>query len=220
MNTLPIQSGERTVEKRAVEILEYCEAFEFVDDDDCKKADQTIVECKMLMKEIDLHHKPIIALAHQTHKAATAARKKYYEPADQGSKILARKLANYQHQRRLEIAEKQRLLDEQAKADHEAECEAEAKRAEADGQKEVATALRELKTAPVEAPQVVERELMTKTKFKTDWEIVSVDKAKVESDYLIVDEAKAMRVIRANKGNIKIPGFEFKEIQTAVRKCE
>ena len=220
MNQLtPIQQQE-VLEKRTHDILEYCKAFEIVDDSDYQMADLKVVECKALMKAIKDHHDPIIAAAHKTHKLATQARKNLYDPPDTASRILASKMACYKHERDAEQAEKQRLLDEKAKAEHEAACEKEAKEMEGKGQQEAAVALREMKQdAPITAP-VVEQELRSKTKFRKDWEIVKVNIFDVEPEYLLANTEKAMRMIRAAKGVIKIKGFEFKEIQIGIRRGE
>ena len=215
----PAQNNEKLQEKSS-EILEYCKAFEIVDNQDAQMADLKIVECKALMKAIDEHHKPIITSAHKTHKLATAARKRLYEPPDQASKLLATKLANYQRQIQIEAADKQRILDEKAKADHEAECERNAKEMADKGELEAAKAIREMKADPVASEQVAEPVLMTKTKFRKDWEIVSLKIEDIPLEYLMIDKALIMKIIRAKKGQLQISGVEFKEISVAVRRGE
>ena len=127
MNQLtPIQHQDK-LQERAHSILDYCKAFEIEDDQDYQMADLKVVECKNLMKVIKIHHDPVCEATNKAHKAATNLRKNLFDPPDQASKILSTKMGNYKQQRDAERAEEQRLLDEKAKEDHDADCEKEAK---------------------------------------------------------------------------------------------
>ena len=222
MNNSPLTpyGEEQKMQGQADDQLAWANAFEIVDDADYAVGDRKSVQCKALMKVIDAHYKESISLAHKAHKAICSARKSMFDPPDQASKIIGKKMANFQRQIQIETAEKQRILDEKAKADHEAECERNAKEMADKGELEAAKAIREMKANPVASKQVAEPVLMTKTKFRKDWFIASMRKTEVPVEYLIVDESKIMRMIRAAKGDLQIPGIEFKGILTAIRKGE
>lgn len=219
MTNLALQKKEETaLEARANEFMEFAEAMTVCDDADAKVCDDKIVEGKAIMRAVTDMFKDPIQKAHAAHKSLISAKNIYFKPADEGSKLLGKKLGNYTQQRAREQAEKQRLLDEAAKVEHEAACELEATQAEAKGDKEVAVALREMKSEPIVSGQLVEPELRSKTSFKTDWEITKIIPEAIPLEYLIVAEAAIMRIIRATKGQCKIDGIEFKEIQTAIRR--
>lgn len=208
------------VQKRTYGILDYCKVFEIEDDDDYQMADRKVVECKNLMKTIKLHHDPICDATNKAHKAATQARKNLYDAPDQASKILTIKMGNYKQQRDIEQAQEQKLLDEQAKAEHDATCEEAAKKMEEYGEMEAAKAIREMKDEAPITQQITQLTLMTKTKFKPDWKVTKMVKGLIPDEYLKVDEAAILQTIRAKKGATKIPGVEFKEIEAAIRRGE
>jgi len=221
MNQLiPTQTNDK-LQERSHSIFEWAKVMEITDDQEYQMADHKVVECKNLMKVIKFHHDPVCDLTNKAHKAATNLRKNLYEPPDEASKLLTVKMGNYKQQRDAERAEEQRLLDEKAKKDHDAACEKEAKDAETNGNQEVAKALREMKDEPPVTQQVTTMQLMSKTKFKKDWKITNEPTvADVPHEYLLVDNAKIMRQIRNTKGQCKIPGVEFKEIDTGIRRAE
>ncbi len=221
MNYLtPIQNSEK-LQTRSESILEYCKAIEIHDDHDFAMADLKCVECKNMMKSIKAHHDPICEATNKAHKVSTQARKNLYQMPDMASKIIATKMANYKQKRDAEKAEEQRLLDEKAKAEHQAACEKEALVMEEKGQPEVAEAIRLMKEDAPVTQLVTQPTLMCKTSFKKDWKISNEPKvSEVPAEYLIVDEAALMRTIRAKKGVIQITGVEFKEIDVPIRKGE
>jgi len=220
MNQLTPAQNQDVLQERAHSILDYCKAFEIVDDQDYQMADHKVVECKNLMKVIKLHHDPVCDATNKAHKAATALRKNLYDPPDKASRILATKMGNYKQQRDAEKLEEQRLLDEKAKEEHDADCEKQAQEMEERGEPNVAQTLREMKDEPPVTQQLTEQPLMSKTKFRKDWEITKIFMGLVPDEYLTVDEAAIMRMIRAKKGATKIPGVEFKEIDVPIRRAE
>lgn len=221
MNELTIVPAHDKLQERSDNILEWCQAIEITDDEEYQIADSKVVECKNMMKMVKFHHDPVCDATNKAHKAATGLRKKLFDPPDQASKILSIKMGNYKQQRDAEISEEQRLLDEKAKKDHQAACEKEAQEADANGNKEVAVALREMKDDAPITQQVTQMTLMSTTKFRKDWEITNEPRvADVPQEYLVVDKAAIMRVIRAKKGVIQIPGVEFKEIDVPIRRGE
>ena len=134
--------------------------------------------------------------------------------------MLAKKLGNYTLQRAAEKAEAQRLLDEKAKADHEAACEKSAQEMDASGETVAAEAIREMKSEAPATEQLTEPELMSKTKFRVGWELVSTSIASLPIEYLTINESKILQMIRASKGQIKINGVEYKEVQIPIRHGE
>lgn len=220
MNQLTIMQTHDKLQERSYSILDYCKAFEIVDDQDYQMADHKVVECKNLMKAVKIHHDPICDATNKAHKVATSARKNLYDPPDQASRILSTKMGNYKQQRDAETAEEQRLLDEKAKADHDAQCEKQAKEMEDKGDMITATAIREMKEEAPVTQQVTQPTLMSKTKFRKDWEITKIVKGLIPDEYLTVDKAAIMRMIRAKKGVTKILGVEFKEIDAPLRRGE
>lgn len=80
---------------------------------------------KVIRKQVAEHHDPIIKAAHETHKLAVAAKKKFDEPLDQAERIIKGKLAVFiadqqrkqqEEQARLEAEERKRQEEERLKA--------------------------------------------------------------------------------------------------------
>jgi len=180
---------------------------------------------------------PFVRTADQAHKAAVAHRAAVLAPYQEAQRIVDQKAEAWEREQR-RIADEaaaaarreQERLEREARERAEAEqrrllAEAETRRLEeaaaleAAGDREGAERLIE---EPVEAPVVAPEPVFVATPpaaaqpphvsgygFREEWDVVVEDPALVPAEYLIPDEAKIRRVVRAMRGNIKIPGVKI-----------
>ena len=174
---------------------------------------------KTQAKKVAEFFAPMKKRASDAHKEICAREKMMLPPPQAAEKELKDKMGTYRleedrKRRAAEEAARQAALEEQRRKEAEALALAEQGRED-----EAMSALAEAEVAEnvaktgvyAPAPQKVSGVSVTK-----DWEITKVDPDKVPIEIAgavirPVDEAAIMRLVRATKGGIKIPGVEFTE---------
>lgn len=154
--------------------------------------------------------------AHEAHKAITAMEKGFLDGPAEAERIVSTKMNQWRiEEDRKARLEEQRILEERRKA-AEAERKAQADALRKDGDK---VAAREVLKAPivVEAPvvQPVIPKVEGLTTRKT-WKYRIVDASLIPREYMAIDETKISGVVRAFKGDTKIPGVEVYEETSVV----
>jgi hypothetical protein len=152
---------------------------------------------------------PIVESAHKAHKIAVDQRKKLLEPAQSAERIVKAEMARFEQADRQRVLEEQRRLDADRRRLEDEERLANATRLEAAGKSEAAE--RAL-TAPVAAPVFVPpaRPIVSAegVSFRDNWDFEIEDAALLPREYLIPDEKKIRAVVKAHKGETKIPGVK------------
>lgn len=150
--------------------------------------------------------KPRIAEAHKHHANLLADLKKDVDPIDEVLRYGNGELSAWDtEQTRLANIEQQRREAEQKKKEDE-ERKQLIDLAKKLGDKELAA---EIKAAPSEAPPVVVSKDVPKVaglSFREDWLFEVTDPLKVPREYLMVDESKLGKIVRALKNSCNIPG--------------
>lgn len=162
---------------------------------------------------------PMKKAAHEAHKHICDREKAMLAPIANAEKLLKRTMGEYQMEQQRRQREEEERLRALAKAEEE-RLLAEAIKMEELGEKEMseehfenaqfmATAARNI-SVPKET---VKAEGVS---FSEDWEIESIDPSKVPVEFMNqvirpVDDKAILRLIRAQKGNINIPGVKFKK---------
>lgn len=163
--------------------------------------------------------KPMKKAAHDAHKHICDREKAMLAPIANAEKIIKRAMGEYDIMRLQKAREEEQRLRALAKAEEE-RLLAEAIKMEEQGEKEMseehfenaqfmATAARSI-SVPKET---VKAEGVSTS---VDWEIESIDTSQVPVEFMNqmlrpVDEKAVIRLIRARKGNVSIPGVKFKE---------
>jgi hypothetical protein len=210
------------------------EALEIRNQETYVTAAEGLKSLAALRKEIDSTFDPIIQKAYQTHKEALAQKKRFTEPLEKVETLIRRRIGTWQAEqerirRQQEEEERRRRLAE-AEAEQRRIAEeralAEAAKAEADGDKETAELY--LKPEVIETfkpPLMVEPVILPEAAPKVEgisgrqvWKFRIINQALIPREYLIPDEKKIGQIVRAMKGETRIPGVEaYCEETVAVR---
>ena len=175
---------------------------------------------KQKAAEVTGFFKPMKDSAYQAHKAVCDREKAMLTPLKNAEKIVKKTMGDY-------LMEQERIrreAEEAARRAAEEERERKLKEAmalEAAGDKEGAEAAVEEAVVMDEAtgysvPAPVKPKVSGVSTSK-DWEITGIDTAKVPVNFngmelRPVDQAAVMRLIRASKGSIAIPGIAYREV--------
>lgn len=233
------------VAERALSLPEQARALRIADQASFGKAAEFLVGVKTLRREVDATFDPVIAASHASHRAALAAKKNVETPIAEAETIIKRGMGTYQaEQERIarELAEKARKERERIEAEARAredeerrrlEREAEDRRiaeaAEAEAAGDIETAERileqpaELVFVPPAAPAFVpppppEPAKVAGVSFSERWDYEIVDERSLPREYLMRDDKKIGGVVRAMKGETKIPGVRvYSTKQVAAR---
>lgn len=174
------------------------------------------------MKAVTDFMAPIKKNAAAVHKAACDRENELLKPLKAMDNTIRANINNYlteQERKRREAEEAIR----KAKEEEERRLLEQAIAAEQKGDAVTAEETFEAAQVMSEAMPIVPTTKVEKvagTAIKTDWEAVITDPAAVPVDVMgacirPVDMAAVMRLVRATKGNIKIPGIEIKEVKKA-----
>ena len=177
--------------------------------------------------EVTEFFKPLKDAAHKTHKQICDREKAMLKPISAAEKAVKAAMGKYA----MEKQEKQQRLEEQLRQMAQAESDkllAKAAELEDAGNAQMANAmLANAQMADASSRSISLERNIPKTKgvsTTTDWQIVAIDEAQVPADvagYVIrpVDEAAVLRLIRASKGKVNIPGIKYQAItKIAIRK--
>jgi len=184
-------------------------------------------QIKAKAKVVTDFFEPMKTTAYQAHRAVCEREKTMLKPLQDAEKTLKKSMSTY-HQ---EQEHKRRELEEKLRREAEAEKERKLNEAIA---LEAAGKIEEAEAAMFDA-QVTESVagktvvVMSTPKVSgvsnsKDWEIESIDKEKVPVNFSgveirPVDEKAVMRLIKASKGTIKIPGIKYKEtVKMSIRR--
>lgn len=214
----PVDEQQLTQEVTDIEFR--AESFVIQTPEDYEAAGEFGKLLKQKAAEVTGFFKPMKDSAYQAHKAVCDREKAMLTPLKNAEKIVKKTMGDY-------LMEQERIrreAEEAARRAAEEERERKLKEAmalEAAGDKEGAEAAVEEAVVMDEAtgysvPAPVKPKVSGVSTSK-DWEITSIDTAKVPVNFSgmelrPVDQAAVMRLIRASKGSIAIPGIAYREV--------
>ena len=221
-NTTTVESkppAEETL-KQETSILEIqAEGTLVTNDEEYQSAAEFGRAIKAKANEITAFFKPMKDAAHKAHKEVCEREKKMLEPLAKAEKLVKQAMGAY-------VTEQERKRKEAEEAARRAAA-AEAERKLADAisleeqgrEDEAAAAIEEAEVIDTVGSSLTISAAPPKVKgvtAKKDYEIVSVDGANVPINFAgielrPVDTAAVMRLIRASKGSIQIPGITYRE---------
>lgn len=185
---------------------------------------------RMLKKksaEVSEFFKPLKDAAHKTHKQICDREKAMLKPIAAAEKVVKAAMGKYAMEKLME----QQRLEEQLRRQAQEESDrllAQAAALESSGKAQQANAM----FANAQMADAAARSIALERKAPkadgisttTDWQIVSIDAAQVPVDVAgcvirPVDESAVMKLIRASKGTVNIPGIKYQAIaKVAIRK--
>lgn len=214
----PVDEQQLTQEVTDIEFR--AESFVIQTPEDYDAAGEFGKLLKRKAAEVTGFFKPMKDSAYQAHKAVCDREKAMLTPLKNAEKIVKKTMGDY-------LMEQERIrreAEEAARRAAEEERERKLKEAmalEAAGDKEGAEAAVEEAVVMDEAtgysvPAPVKSKVSGVSTSK-DWEITSIDTAKVPVNFSgmelrPVDQAAVIRLIRASKGSIAIPGIAYREV--------
>lgn len=201
-------------------------AFEFraesmviENDDDYQDAADFGRELKRKSAEVTAFFKPMKDAANKAHKEVCQREKAMLAPLKNAENILKNEMGRYTMEQQHLRAEMERQMRQAAQLEAERKL-AEAIAAEEKG--DIAKSEAALLDAQImdstsrSAALRVEAPKAEGASVSKDWEIVTIDEAKVPVEIAgvpirPVDQAAVMRLIRSSKGTVRIPGIAYQE---------
>lgn len=188
-------------------------------DEEYEKAAEFGQQIKAKAKVVTDFFKPMKDSAYQAHKAVCDREKTMLKPLQDAEKTLKKSMTAYLQEKERKRKELEAKLQREAEAERErmlneaATLEAEGKTEEAEAVLMDAQVTESVATKAVVTMDVPKAKGVSSSK---DWEIEDIDKEKVPVNFAgveirPVDEKAIMRLIRASKGSIQIPGIKYKE---------
>jgi hypothetical protein len=213
------------IKSRALELQARVKSIVVRDQATLDAANDFLHELDAMIEQIDKTFNPQIAKAHELHKSLLAEKKKFTEPLELAKKVIGQRVAIHvtalQEKRR--EAERVRLAaeDEARRLAEKAVDKAEKLEAGGNGGK-AAKVIEEthdkVEAIMAAAPEIPEEADTSGLVIREDWKFSIVDASLIPREYLVPDEKKIGRIVRALKGDANIPGVRvYSEKSTAVR---
>jgi hypothetical protein len=186
-------------------------------------ANDFLHDIDVMLGQIDKTFNPQIAKAHDLHKSLLAEKKKFTEPLELAKKVVGQRIAVHVTallEKRRE-AERARLAAED-EARRLAEKTVEKVRdLEANGEEGKAARMVERVHDQVNkiieaAPEIPDEAATAGLVIREDWKFSIVDASLIPREYLVPDEKKIGRIVRALKGDANIPGVRAYAVKSTV----
>ena len=222
----PAVIDESALKTQTIDLEVRADALVVTNDEEYQDAAEFLKVLKDQAGKVKDFFKPIKDAAHKAHKEVCDREKMMLEPLTRAEAVIKKAAGGYlaeQERKRREAEERARRAAKE-EADRRM---AEAIELENQGRVEEAAAAMEeaeiIDSATVAVPTSPAKKVKGVSSSK-DWEIVSIDESKVPVDVAgtvirPVDSGAIMRLVRASKGTIKIPGVTYKEtVRMSVRR--
>lgn len=214
----PAAMDENLLKTQTIGLEVRADALSVTNDEEYQDAAEFLKVLKDQAGKVRDFFKPIKDAAHKAHKEICDREKMMLEPLTRAESVIKKAASGYladQERKRREAEERARQA---AKAEADRRM-AEAIDLEKQGRMEEAAAAMEeaeiIDSTTVTVPMSSAKKVKGVSSSR-DWEIVSIDESRVPMDVAgsvirPVDTGAVMRLIRASKGSIKIPGVIYKE---------
>ena len=214
------QEEEKALTQEVTAVEQKANDFIIETDEDYQDAAEFGRILKAKAAEVKEFFKPMKEQAHKAHKAVCDRESAMLKPLTNAEKILKDSMGRYyqeQERKRREAEEAARRAaaeEAERKLREAAEAEAAGRQEEAEAAMTEAIIMDEAKNTVFVTRQAPKA---AGTSTRKDWAIRSVDQSKVPiavngMEIRPVDQAAVMRLIRASKGTISIPGIVYEEI--------
>lgn len=217
-----MNEGEAALEERAQAVHGLALSATVRDDADYRECGELVRRIKGLQKEVEAYWEPLRVSTKEAYDVVLHSRKIMLDPLKEAEKVLKDKMGAYT----LALEKARKAERDSMRRDAEAERERllqQAEEAEASGDIEGAAYLRA--QADIMDGVAVTGGVQTSTpradgvSQSRSWKIVSIDSAAVPiacegTELRPVDEKAVMRLIRASKGTVQIPGVVYEETVT------
>lgn len=215
----PTVIDESVLKTEAISLEVRADALSVTNDEEYQDAAEFLKALKEQAGKVKDFFKPLKDAAHKAHKEVCDREKQMLDPLTKAEAVIKKAVGGYL----AEQERKRREAEERARKAAKAEADrrlAEAIFLESQGKfeeaEEAAIEAEIIDSVTVAVPVAPTKKVKGVSSSK-DWEIVSIDEATVPVDVAgivirPVDRGAIMRLVRASKGTIKIPGVTYKEV--------
>ena len=213
--------NEQQLGQQVTDIEVRAEVFAVKTDEDYAAAAEFGKMLKQKAKQVTDFFKPMKDQAHQAHKAICDREKAMLTPLRNAEKIIKKSMGDYSMEQERKIREAEKAARKAAEAERERKLEEAAALEKAGDQEKAAEAMTEAEimddAATLVAVAAPAKPKVSGVSTTKDWEIENIDSSSVPVEIAgveirPVDKAAVMRLIRATKGKIQIPGITYKEV--------
>lgn len=215
----PTVIDENALKTEAISLEVRADALSVTNDEEYQDAAEFLKILKDQAGKVQDFFKPLKEAAHKAHKEVCDREKMMLAPLTKAESVIKKSVGDYlaEQERKRKAAEERARQAAKAEADRRL---AEAIALENQGKMEEAAAAVEeaeiIDSTTVAVPVAPTKKVKGVSSSK-DWELVSIDESKVPVDVAgtvirPVDRGAIMRLVRASKGTIKIPGVAYKEV--------
>ena len=181
-------------------------------------ASEYLRQCNLRIKAVGAEFDEICEKANAAHKAATARRKLHLDPVNRAKLIISGKVTVYHNQQQRILNEREAEKRRIAREESDAAKLAEAELLLAEGEPELAEAVLE-EERPLEIVQAPAAEPEPEgLSYRDNWQFEVVAIKEIPAEYLQVNEKGIRAVVKALKGNTKIPGIRVFNKKTVIQK--
>jgi hypothetical protein len=175
---------------------------------------------KDMIKDHEQRAKPRIDEANQHVKNLRADLAKLTDPLNEQFKKLGGLLVVYDQEQEKQKRQREMELEAEQRRKAEQERQELVNLAKQMGDKDLA---KEIKSRPIEvAPVVVVKDTPTaketNVSFREDWKFRILNETKIPREYMMVDEVKIGKIIRALKGSSNIEGIQVYSIRVPIQR--
>lgn len=211
---------EQQLSQQVTDIEYQAESFIVETEADYEAAGEFGKLLKQKTAEVTVFFKPMKDSAYQAHKAICDREKAMLSPLKNAEKIIKKTMGDYLMEQERKRREAEEAMRKAAEAEMQRKLE-EAAKLESSGNQEKAEAAFEDAVVMDEAASCFSaasaKPKVSGVSTSKDWEITGIDSAAVPvvfngMELRPVDQAAVMRLIRASKGKIEIPGITYREV--------
>jgi hypothetical protein len=208
--------NEEDLKQNSLTIASQAHALKVIDHASYETMAQFVLTLRKMVKYFEDLYRPRIKQADDVTKALREDMRRLQQPALVAQAYGDNELAAYDALRE-RIAEEKRLKEQAEKDEHEKrEKEQLAELLRKLGQNDSA---QDVLTAPSEEPPVFvpkDTPRIAGLTYREDWKFEITDLSVVPREYLIADDVKIGRVVRALKGTTNIPGVRVYSVRVAI----
>lgn len=203
---VPAEAGRAEVD--AIELADRARSMVVTTDQEFETAAEFLKVVKAMASKVKAIFDPVVARAHEAHKAATAARAQVLSPITEAEGVVKRSMSAFVDRRERERAEAERVAREAARKAAEEERLARALELEQSGR----AAEAEVELARPVAPQAVAVPIQAPPRVagvstKKIWQFEIVDASAIKREFLVPNETAIRSAVQSlNEGAVAVVG--------------
>lgn len=203
------------LKKQSSLIVRKAEKIAVSDQKTLSVAETMLVQVKDLINGITEYFEDAVHKAFEAHKAIVAKRKEAVEPLRNAEKILKAGIKDYL----VEEARKRREEEERREFEQQALLEKLAKQKDAGKEKAADRTIEQIQEVHEETMKIEEKPALSGTSTRKTWKWRVTDISIIPREYFNLNEILINNVVKANKGNTRIPGIEvYEDVSVAMKR--